>query len=282
MALVATATGSGIALPPDLSHPVGMSEAFFFHALIVAWLALASVTFVALRHVAAPYGRHGRRGWGPMIDSRLGWVVMEAPAAVLFAVLFLLAYKSRRAVAAPTLTDWTFLAMWEAHYLHRAFIYPFRRGGACSRMPVSVPALAVFFNLVNAYLNGRYLFHFSAGYAPAWLADPRFLVGLAVFVAGYAINKRADAVLRRLRVSSAPGYKIPHGGLYRWVSCANYLGEIIEWLGWATATWSLAGLTFAVWTAANLAPRALAHHRWYREQFPDYPKGRRALIPGIW
>ena len=45
------------------------------------------------------------------------------------------------------------------------------------------------------------------------------------------------------------------------------------------ATWSLAGVAFAVYTVANLAPRAVTHHRWYRQQFPDYPEQRRALIP---
>jgi hypothetical protein len=43
--------------------------------------------------------------------------------------------------------------------------------------------------------------------------------------------------------------------------------------------WSLPALSFAIWTAANLAPRALSHHAWYRARFADYPKQRRALIP---
>jgi protein-S-isoprenylcysteine O-methyltransferase Ste14 len=70
--------------------------------------------------------------------------------------------------------------------------------------------------------------------------------------------------------------------LYRWISCPNYLGEIVEWSGWALATWSLPGLAFAVWTAANLAPRAHSHHLWYREHFEDYPPQRKALLPGLW
>ena len=75
---------------------------------------------------------------------------------------------------------------------------------------------------------------------------------------------------------------MPHGELYRWISCPNYLGELIEWAGWAVATWSLPGLGFAVWTAANLVPRARANHRWYRSHFADYPNERKALIPGVW
>jgi protein-S-isoprenylcysteine O-methyltransferase Ste14 len=84
--------------------------------------------------------------------------------------------------------------------------------------------------------------------------------------------------LARLR-NAGEGYQIPHGLGYRWVSCPNYLGEIIQWIGWAVATWSLAGWIFAIWTMANLVPRAIAHHRWYRATFAGYPPGRRALIP---
>ncbi len=103
-----------------------------------------------------------------------------------------------------------------------------------------------------------------------------------IFVAGFVINRGADAALRRLRQPGDGGYRVPRGGLYRWISCPNYLGEILVWCGWALATWSLPGLAFALFTAANLAPRARAHHRWYREHFPDYPAERKALVPRLW
>ncbi len=105
------------------------------------------------------------------------------------------------------------------------------------------------------------------------------IIGASVFVIGWAINQHSDAVLRRLRGPGESGYKIPRGGLYRWVSCPNYLGEMLEWVGWAIAAWSLAGLAFAVFTIANLLPRALANHRWYQDKFADYPPERRAVVP---
>ena len=95
------------------------------------------------------------------------------------------------------------------------------------------------------------------------------------------MNLHADTCLIRLRGDGTGGYKIPHGGAYRWVSCPNYLGEILEWIGFAVATWSLTGAAFAVWTIANLFPRARDHHRWYQERFPDYPVERKALIPRL-
>jgi len=138
------------------------------------------------------------------------------------------------------------------------------------------------FNLGNFGLNGRYLFSTSGGYPTSWIYDPRFLAGFALFLTGFITNRWADRVLQNLRLPGETSYKIPYGGLYRWISCPNYLGEIIEWSGWALATWSLPGLAFAIWTFVNLAPRAIANHAWYHQNFADYPKERRALIPGLW
>ena len=140
--------------------------------------------------------------------------------------------------------------------------------------------MAILFNLVNGYLNGRWLFSLGPVYDAAWLSRPALWTGGALFVLGFAINFHADTVLLRLRREGEDDdYHLPRGGLFRYVSCPNYLGEIVEWTGWAIATWSLAGASFALWTAANLVPRALSHHRWYRERFADYPRDRKALVP---
>ncbi len=107
-------------------------------------------------------------------------------------------------------------------------------------------------------------------------------LGAALFVGGMAVNRWADGVLRRLRAPGETGYRVPEGGLYRLVSCPNFLGEIVAWAGFALATRSFGALAFAVWSFANLAPRARAHHRWYRATFPGYPRERRALVPFLY
>ena len=244
-----------------------------YRALVLLELALAFATFIGLRFVTAPYGRHGRKGWGPTVPARAGWLVMESPAPLVFAAVYLTGTHRGELVAL------LLLGMWQVHYLQRAFVYPFLlRAG--SRIPVTVMSLAIAFNLLNAFINARWISELGS-YPVTWLTDPRFLIGAALFAGGLAVNLNADRTLRGLRGPGETGYRIPHGGAYRWVSCPNYLGEMVEWFGWALATWSPAGLAFAVYTAANLAPRALAHHRWYRDQFADYPPERRALIPHI-
>jgi steroid 5-alpha-reductase/3-oxo-5-alpha-steroid 4-dehydrogenase 1 len=247
----------------------------FHTAAVWAVFGLALITIVSVVFITAPYGRHARGGWGPTIPSRVGWIIMETPP-ILFLLGFYLLGEQRAALVPLVL-----LVVWQSHYVYRGWIFPFRMRSTGKRMPLLVALLAVFFNTINAYVNGLWISHF-AGYDSSWLTDPRFLVGVAVFFGGMAINHQSDNILFNLRKPGDTGYKIPEGGMYRFVSAPNYLGEIIEWIGWAIATWSLAGLAFAVYTIANLAPRAGSNHRWYREKFPDYPAERRALIPYVW
>ena len=174
-----------------------------------------------------------------------------------------------------------FLCLWEIHYFHRSFIFPFQMRGKGKQIALLTVVMGVIFNLGNTYINGRWLFYFSPEYTTEWLSDPRFIIGILMFITGFVICKNSDHILQNLRKPGENGYKIPQGGMYRLISCPNYFGEIFQWFGWAVATWSLAGLTFAVWTTANLFPRALTHHKWYKEEFSDYPAKRKAIIPFI-
>jgi hypothetical protein len=227
-----------------------------------------------LAFVAAPYGRHGRAGWGPQVPARVGWIVMESPAVLVFGAIYL--QGAHRAEVVPLLL----LGVWMLHYVHRAAIFPFRMRTAGRTMPAVVVLMAIVFNLANAYVNARWISHLGS-YALGWLLDVRLVVGVAMFAVGMGINLASDTRLLALRRDGQGGYRIPRGGLFRWVSCPNYGGELLEWVGWAVATWSLAGLSFAVFTACNLVPRAIAHHAWYRRTFHDYPPERRAIVPFV-
>ena len=231
-------------------------------------LATVSVVFISLLFFAAPYGRHTKKGFGLMMPARLSWVLMELPAVLCFLYFFLMTPNCGVA--------YIFLIMWEMHYINRTFIFPFLLKHP-KPIPVLIPMMGAAFNFMNAYVNGFSVTQLNS-YDIAWLYDPRFVIGMILFISGFLINLQSDRILRHLRKPNESEYKIPQGGLFQWVTCPNYLGEIIEWLGWAVATWTLAGLLFAIWTIANLLPRALSHHRWYLEKFSDYPKNRRALF----
>jgi hypothetical protein len=237
-------------------------------------MILAGAALVALAFVAAPYGRFSRRGWGTTIGNRAAWMLMELPAVLGFLAVFLLG-RNRFDVVPLVLG-----AMWMFQYVYRTFVFPTRLRTRGKRMPLAVVAMAFVFNCLNAYVVARWLSHLGS-YQTDWLRDPRFIAGVVVFFVGWAVNFRADGMLIALRRPGETGYKVPRGWLYEYIACPNYFGEIVEWFGFALATWSLAGLAFALFTAANIGPRAFSNLRWYRQTFPDYPANRKALNPFV-
>jgi protein-S-isoprenylcysteine O-methyltransferase Ste14 len=210
------------------------------------------------------------------MQARFGWVLMEFPAFFMILLFYILAGGFRFVV--PTV----FLLLWELHYVQRTFVYPsIMANGKKKNFPFAVAMMGFAFNLLNGGVNGWYLYITGSSYPVSWLWDIRFIIGTALFLAGYGINIYADRELRRLRLKNTKEYSIPKGGLFELISSPNYFGEMLEWAGWAVLTWSLPGLAFAIFTFANLFPRAVANHKWYRKTFKNYPKERKAIIPFV-
>ncbi len=250
-----------------------MSENIF-NLIAWIWICVAVVTFISLFFVTAPYGRHTQeKGWGKLIDNRLGWVLMEIPSFILILVFAIIGDLSNYALMLAIL--------WLLHYFNRTFIFPLRLRTKGKKMPLSIVFSAIFFNGINAGMNGYFLAYFET-YTDASFSNPLFFVGISLFFIGAIINNVSDHILINLRKPNETEYKIPHGFLYRYVSCPNFLGEMIQWSGFAVMAWNLPAFTFCVWTIANVLPRALKHHKWYKEKFDEYPKERKAVIPFTW
>ena len=246
-----------------------------FNIICIAWIAVAIITFPVVLKVPQPYGRHARGNWGPMINNRVGWFLMEFPALAVFGYFLSQNFDFFNRIV------FTAVFLWGLHYVNRVFVFPFLIRTARKKIPVVIVVLAIFFNTVNGFLNGYWLSHFAAGYQQDRLINIRLAAGIVLFLSGFVINKYHDRLLINLRSSSGNGYKIPFGGLFRYVSCPNFFGEIITWLGFFIAVFSLPALTFLIWTSVNLTARALDHHKWYRKEFSDYPGERKAIIPFI-
>ena len=223
---------------------------------------------------AAPYGRHIRKGWGPVMSNKWGWFIMELPVLILVPLLYSIGPQSTSIISTSLVTGFTF------HYLNRVFIYPMRIQTQGKSIPLSIVCFALLFNLVNGF-NIGYYFGFVHSYGLEWLYDFRFIIGSMIFISGMYINWRSDTILIGLRAPGETGYKIPNGFLFKYISCPNHFGEIIEWIGFAVMTWSLPAASFAIWTIANLLPRSLNHHKWYKTTFEDYPRSRKAIVPFV-
>jgi steroid 5-alpha reductase family enzyme len=153
-----------------------------------------------------------------------------------------------------------------------------------SHVPALITIAGLLPNSLFAWLNAATIACLEPIVSTTWHTDLRFGIGVAIFAIGFVINRASDWKLRSLRSDPAKPavYRIPHGGLFAYVSCANYFGELVQWGGWALATWSWAGLLWWLFALSTFIPRARATHMWYVATFTDYPPQRRALIPYVW
>ncbi|MEW5306233.1 MAG: hypothetical protein WDW38_009087 [Sanguina aurantia] len=241
-------------------------------------LIIAPVTFVTLVFgPVAPYGRYTRSGWGPQLNGTFAWITMEAPSLLVMLAL------TRSAGLFSQPIDWAsprilLAAAFLVHYTYRAIIFPLNiRGGKTT--PLTVWAMSFTFCCWNGFIQGWSLSHEVASEA---VISPRLVVGLILWACGFLSVVHTDMSLTRLRRPGESGYKIPRGGMFELVSAGNYASEMLEWTGFAIAAGTLPAAAFALFTFCNLAPRGVAHHKWYLTKFDDYPKSRKAVIPFLW
>ena len=250
-----------------------------FYLFLIIMAVVALVVYVSLFFVDAGYGKFYDKKWGPAINNKLGWVLMEAPVFVAMLVLWLC--SDRR----DDLVRLAFLFLFELHYFQRSFVFPFRLRGK-SVMPLSIILMGVTFNVLNALMQGGWIFYFSPDdyYGRDWLTTPKFIVGFLLFLIGMYVNIQSDDIIRNLRKNGDSRHYLPKEGMFRYVTSANYFGEFIEWVGFAVLTWSWSGAVFAWWTFANLAPRAHRIYDAYKKDFgPELDtKKTKRFIPFIW
>ena len=245
--------------------------------LVVMALAAAGV-FVALHFFEAGYGYLFNPKYGPPMPNKIGWIVMESPVFVLMCVLW--ASSDRIWETGPL----ALFLLFQAHYFQRSFIFPLLLRGN-SKMPLGIVSMGMTFNALNALMQGGWIFYVSpADYYADWLTKPYISIGGTLFLAGMAVNLHSDHVIRNLRRPGDTRHYIPRGGMFRYVSSANYFGEVLEWTGFAVASWSWAGAVFAWWTFANLAPRAASLYRRYEKEFGEEFTSlkRKKIIPFVY
>lgn len=240
---------------------------------------LAVIVFVALYFVKAGYGMFRTRSWGWSVPNKVGWVLMEAPS---FVVMGLWAWKAGVEAYTPQAV---FVGLFMLHYFQRSFVFPLLMKGK-SRMPLAIMAMGILFNVINATLLAASFFNCAlpGKYEPtAFWTNPLPWVGVVIFFIGMAINLHADHVIRNLRKPGDTRHYLPEKGFYRYVTSANYFGELVEWTGFALLTASPAAWVFVWWTAANLVPRADAIYKRYCEEFGKQAVGsRKRIIPYIY
>ncbi|MDA8558712.1 DUF1295 domain-containing protein [Flavobacteriaceae bacterium] len=231
------------------------------------WILIALIVLPVNLIYKAPYGKHSTKKWGKSIDNKTGWILMELPALLTCPLIYFIIVEEIN-------LSIVFIIFWITHYFNRTIIYPLRIKTKGKKIPIAIVASAFFFNIVNGVFNGYFLtlVQFES------ISEFYLILGFIIFIIGFYINISSDNLLIKLRTNQK-GYVIPNGKLFNYVSCPNFFGEIIEWLGFAIMTLNPGSLSFLIWTICNLIPRSKAHHKWYIENFENYPKKRKAVIP---
>lgn len=243
--------------------------------LCYGWIGIAIITMLSLLFINAPYGKHIRKGWGPELPNKWGWFIMESVSPIALSYFF---WNNNEIKNSSLIFIYS---LWIFHYLYRSILFPLKTATNNKTIPWSIVWMAVFFNSINGFTNGYALSRFSFHIQGDYLYQPHAIIGIILFIIGFSIHYYSDELLIKLRNAKGPGYHIPNGFLFKYISSPNYFGELIEWTGFALLCWNLPALVFVIWTAANLVPRALSNHKWYINHFNDYPKNRKAIFPFI-
>lgn len=257
-----------------------------YQILLYAMAALGLVVFICLFFVKAGYGYLSSAKWGPVLNNKLAWILMEAPA--FFCMLF---YTLRDVFGYSTASNnsklvlYIIAGLFLLHYFQRTFIFPLLMRGK-GTMPIAVMLMGMVFNCLNSWFIGKWLFTYAPdGFYPlSWLGSWQFILGTLLFFAGMFINLQSDHIIRSLRAPGDNKHYIPRKGMYKYVTSANYFGEIVEWLGFAVLSWSSCGFLFFFWTFCNLAPRSKSLTQKYEQEFGDEYRNlhKKNLIPFIW
>ncbi|KAF0445839.1 3-oxo-5-alpha-steroid 4-dehydrogenase [Gigaspora margarita] len=282
------------------------NEREFFDEVMKINRVVPLLFFGGLLFITAPYGKFQ---WNSLrLPGKFAWLFMESFSPIAFIYSFFiknLFSNTIYTVSTYTTTQLILGSLWVIHYTNRVYIYAYR---APNISPIHIlPVLAaIFYNIINGYTNARWISVFGRD---NYLYDEngqdiykslKFILGVLIFLIGMVINIHHDNILFSLRNNldkstiksesvkvitiANSKYVIPNGGLFDYIACPHYFGEIIEWIGFVIATWySYPAVLFLTATLANLVPRAKSNLDWYREKFGDmYPKNRKAIIPFVW
>lgn len=243
----------------------------YSHFLVLGGIATIIVSALGFSP-SQTYGRYNRsRVW--KIPGSIAWFFQESPAFLLPLLMLL------TSACSTSHYNKIVIGLFMFHYFYRSFIYPvaIRKG---KPMPLDTFLAATLFCAVNGFAQGCGVICLSQ-YPSNYFLNIRFILGVTIFAIGLLINMHSDYSLSRLRKPGETSYKIPTGGLFEFVSCANYFGEITEWWGYALVAKCYVATSFAIFTTLFLSTRAYYHHKYYQEKFKNYPSNRKAVIPFI-
>ena len=217
--------------------------------------------------------------WGPLqlqyskfraptgMPSRPGMIILYA-VPIIVLVVAALPY-----LAAPTLVQAIVFGAVFLHFAKRVLesLFVHRYSGPMTILTVvMVTGLYSLLTGMIGYLNRQ----------PLPMMDGLAWFGVALFLAGEAGNFVHHKRLAALRQGSMK-YVIPRGLLFDYAICPHYFFELVSWLGVVLIARHFAVLLLFLFMIGYLTTRGIKTLRWYRAQFPDFPRDVKVLVPFV-
>lgn len=234
---------------------------------LYAFLAVLVIGAGPVVYIGRQPSSYNKAHTGVVLPARLGMAILySAPILALF-------FAAKDYLRNASLVQWTVIGAVSLHFVKRIleslFLHRYSRPAS-----LSATLVVAFLYSTAAYIIGR------MNETPVPAPDGWFVTGVAFFFLGSAGNFYHHKLLADLRRDS-PGYFVPKGGLFEFTACPHYLFEIFTWLGFAILSRHLAVWMILLFVIAYLTALSLRALEWYRAEFPDFPKNRKAILPFI-
>ena len=218
------------------------------------------------RRLRLPYGKF-RTGAG--VNSRAGLALAYATPVFVYIALWVEGGSPR------TLYHLAVFGAFLCHFVRRIFEVSFVN--SYSR-PTPLRALVIIAFLYGGVAASCAFFQVRTFGQPT--SPLIFILGILTFAFGEVLNGYHHWLLARLRPLGVRIYVVPRHGLFGWVACPHYLGEILSFVGYAIMSGLLPVWGNTLVASAYLSARANSTLNWYRREKPlTIPSRWHRLIP---
>ena len=162
---------------------------------IIISILLIVISSLFFSNIPTPYGRFFKEDiWGPSIDEKKAWAIMEATGLIMFILFYFILGKNNFNIV-PLI----FLGIWSFHYINRSIIYPyFIMKQKYKQFPLILVIFGFFYLSLFSYINAINISS-NPKYIDSWIKTPQFIIGCTLFSIGF--------ILTLLAISDSFDYK---------------------------------------------------------------------------
>ncbi len=250
----------------------------FDHLLVAIFLVLGPFFFLSEAHggFAFGYSKFADREARFTLPSRLGMFLLYFPAVLLFPLTVGLSDE------APTTWHLVCAAMVSAHFGKRCLEALFIHKYSGVMNGFSVVMICGLYSTLSGLLGWIAVHDVPSTLLQSPNFTPLWIPGFIIWSLGTAINAYHPVLLANLRPPGETGYKVPEGGLFRWIACPHYLGELIAWWGFSLIFHHVAAFVVTLTMTFYLSGRAYNTLKWYRGKDLELPAGWKRLVPFVY